>query len=97
MSMPPEMNPGKRKGRSEDDLARRAYFIALERHARGEQEDPLRDWLEAEREWIAERDRKPQAELRMKSGSGFWAAGLFALGVLAYCFYAHGSRSNHSH
>lgn len=88
MSMRPEMSIEK----SEEDLARRAYFIALERHARGEAEDPLRDWLEAEREWAAERARKPRAESGMRTGSGILVAGLVALGVLAYRFW--GGRSN---
>jgi hypothetical protein len=35
---------------SYDDIALRAYFIALDRHRRGEPADPSRDWLEAERQ-----------------------------------------------
>ena len=34
---------------SYDAIALAAYFIALERHARGEAPDPLKDWLEAKR------------------------------------------------
>jgi len=93
MSMQSETIAGKTGAeRNEDDLARRAYFIALERHARGEPEDPLRDWLEAEREWVAERDRNRLEEPRVKGVSGLLVAGLLALGVLAYRFY--GGRSN---
>ena len=33
-----------------DAIALRAYFIALERHRNGEAPDPLKDWLEAERQ-----------------------------------------------
>ena len=33
-----------------DEIALRAYFIALERHARGESGNPLEDWHEAERQ-----------------------------------------------
>ena len=36
---------------SYDAIALAAYFIALERHARGEAPDPLKDWLEAERQF----------------------------------------------
>jgi hypothetical protein len=35
---------------SYDAIALAAYFIALDRHARGEAPDPLKDWLEAERQ-----------------------------------------------
>jgi hypothetical protein len=35
---------------SYDAIALAAYFIALARHARGEAPDPLKDWLEAERQ-----------------------------------------------
>jgi len=34
-----------------DAIALKAYFIALDRHARGEPADPLKDWLEAERQF----------------------------------------------
>jgi hypothetical protein len=33
---------------SYDEIAWKAYLIALDRHARGEPADPLRDWVEAE-------------------------------------------------
>jgi len=33
-----------------DTIALKAYFIALDRHARGEPGDPLKDWSEAERQ-----------------------------------------------
>jgi hypothetical protein len=33
-----------------DAIVLAAYFIALDRHARGEAPDPLKDWLEAERQ-----------------------------------------------
>ena len=33
---------------SYDAIALKAYFIALDRHARGEEADPLKDWVEAE-------------------------------------------------
>jgi len=33
-----------------DAITLKAYFIALDRHARGEPADPLKDWLEAERQ-----------------------------------------------
>ena len=36
---------------SYDAIALAAYFIALDRHARGEAPDPLKDWLEAERQF----------------------------------------------
>ena len=35
---------------SYDEIALRAYFIALNRHAAGEPDDPIRDWVEAERQ-----------------------------------------------
>jgi len=35
---------------SYDTIALAAYFIALDRHARGEAPDPLMDWIEAERQ-----------------------------------------------
>jgi hypothetical protein len=35
---------------SYDAIVLAAYFIALDRHARGEAPDPLKDWLEAERQ-----------------------------------------------
>jgi hypothetical protein len=35
---------------SYDAIVLAAYFIALDRHARGEARDPLKDWLEAERQ-----------------------------------------------
>ncbi len=37
---------------SYDAIALKAYFIALNRHARGEPSDPLKDWLEAERQLL---------------------------------------------
>jgi hypothetical protein len=40
----PWLNP------SYDTIALAAYFIALDRHARGEAPDPLKDWLEAEQQ-----------------------------------------------
>ena len=47
------------EGISYDEIALRAYFIALDHHSRGEPGDPLRDWIEAERLVVAERSRKP--------------------------------------
>jgi hypothetical protein len=38
---------------SYDAIALAAYFIALDRHVRGEAPDPLKDWLEAERQLTA--------------------------------------------
>jgi hypothetical protein len=38
------------KSVSYDDIALRAYFIGLDREARGEPSSPLRDWEEAERQ-----------------------------------------------
>lgn len=38
---------------SYDEIALRAYFIGLDRDARGEKSDPLRDWAEAEHELLA--------------------------------------------
>jgi len=35
---------------SYDDIALRAYFIALGREQRGQGGDPLQDWMEAERQ-----------------------------------------------
>jgi hypothetical protein len=35
---------------SYDAIVLAAYFIALDRHARGEAPDPLKDWLEAEQQ-----------------------------------------------
>ena len=35
---------------SYDEIALRAYFIALNRHANGEPGDPLKDWIEAEKQ-----------------------------------------------
>ena len=35
---------------SYDEIALRAYFIGLEREARGEPSAPLRDWAEAEKQ-----------------------------------------------
>jgi len=35
-------------GISYDAVALRAYFIALDRHRRGEPPDPFKDWTEAE-------------------------------------------------
>jgi hypothetical protein len=35
-----------------DEIALRAYFIALQRHERGEPGDPLKDWVEAERQLL---------------------------------------------
>jgi len=37
---------------SYDAIALEAYFIALDRHARGEPSDPVKDWLEAERQLL---------------------------------------------
>jgi hypothetical protein len=39
---------------SYDETALRAYFIGLERDARGEAPDPLRDWIEAEQQLVAQ-------------------------------------------
>jgi hypothetical protein len=38
---------------SNDEIARRAYFIGLERDGRGETPDPLRNWIDAEQELFA--------------------------------------------
>jgi hypothetical protein len=35
---------------SYDAIVLEAFFIALDRHERGEPPDPLKDWLEAERQ-----------------------------------------------
>ena len=45
-SLPPvaELKP------SYDTIALKAYFIALDRHARGEPANAFKDWLEAERQ-----------------------------------------------
>ena len=44
----PQTDPGSEP--YDDAIALAAYFIALDRHARGEAPDPLKDWLEAERQ-----------------------------------------------
>jgi hypothetical protein len=56
-SYSPMSNPHEETTRSDnpsapsyDEIALRAYFFALERHARGEPGDPFLDWLEAERQ-----------------------------------------------
>jgi hypothetical protein len=36
-----------------DLIALKAYFIALDRHARGEPSDPFKDWLEAEKQLLS--------------------------------------------
>jgi hypothetical protein len=33
-----------------DEIALRAYFLALDRHRRGEASDPEKDWTEAEQQ-----------------------------------------------
>jgi len=33
-----------------DEIALRAYFLALDRHRRGEPSDPEKDWTEAEQQ-----------------------------------------------
>ncbi|MEP6668131.1 MAG: DUF2934 domain-containing protein [Chthoniobacter sp.] len=33
-----------------DEIALRAYFLALDRHRRGEPSDPQKDWTEAEQQ-----------------------------------------------
>jgi len=46
-----------------DDIASRAYFIALDHERRGEPHDPLADWAEAETELVgAEQARPPLAD-----------------------------------
>jgi len=35
-----------------DAIALKAYFIALDRHTQGERADPLKDWIEAERQLL---------------------------------------------
>jgi hypothetical protein len=49
---PKEQSPQTDRGSrpSYDAFVLTAYFIALDRHARGEAPDPLKDWLEAERQ-----------------------------------------------
>ena len=47
---PKEQRP--RSKPSYDAIVLAAYFIALDRHARGEAPDPLKDWLEAKRKLI---------------------------------------------
>lgn len=39
---------------SYDEIALRAYFIGLDREARGEPSDPSRDWDEAERQLLVQ-------------------------------------------
>ena len=46
----PQMEPGSKP--SYDAIVLAAYFIALDRNARGEAPDPLKDWLEAEQQLI---------------------------------------------
>jgi len=43
---------------SSDDIALRAYYIAEHRQRHGIHGDPARDWLEAERQLLAERGLK---------------------------------------
>lgn len=44
---PPQQRP---PSSSYEEIALSAYFIALERARRGEEGDPLKDWVDAERE-----------------------------------------------
>lgn len=44
-----------------NEIALSAYFVALERNARGEPSDPFLDWIEAERELKAQRLREKQS------------------------------------
>lgn len=63
MSHEPNSDPASgedRKSRGNGDLtyeeiALRAYFIALQRHRQGEVGDPQHDWAEAQRQIKAER------------------------------------------
>lgn len=56
LALQARIRTGKRRGRaaaqvaapSYDDIALRAYFIGLDRAARGEPDAPLQDWAEAE-------------------------------------------------
>jgi hypothetical protein len=43
---------------SYDDIALRAYFIALDRHRRGQPSDPFKDWVEAERQLVHRDDQR---------------------------------------
>jgi len=49
-----DVDPGPDRGFTQDDIALRAYFIAERRRAQGLAGDQHQDWLEAEREIIAE-------------------------------------------
>lgn len=44
-----------------DAIALKAYFIALNRHLGGEEADPLKDWLEAERQLRAAANKSSPA------------------------------------
>jgi len=50
-----------------DDIALRAYFIAEKRHKTGQPGDSSHDWLEAERQLLAESKKKPVAKTAKKA------------------------------
>lgn len=47
---------------TQDDIALRAYFIAEKRHREGIHGDSHSDWIEAERQLLAESKKKPAAK-----------------------------------
>ncbi len=47
---------------TQDDLALRAYFIAEKRQKAGLPGDPHHDWIEAERQLIAEGKKRPSSK-----------------------------------
>jgi hypothetical protein len=59
-----ESSGGKEPAFTQEDIALRAYFIAENRHAHGLPGDAHQDWLEAERQIIAERRAAAAAKRR---------------------------------
>ncbi|MGB8352503.1 MAG: DUF2934 domain-containing protein [Chthoniobacteraceae bacterium] len=50
-----------------DDIALRAYFIAEKRHKAGHHGNPHHDWVEAEKQLLAESKKKPAAKAVKKA------------------------------
>ncbi len=59
-----DAGPGRNRGFTQDDIALRAYFIAERRRAHGLAGDQHQDWLEAERQIVAERQMTPASKSR---------------------------------
>lgn len=64
---PASVKKGAKAAFTNDDIALRAYFIAEKRHKAGLHGNPHHDWVEAEKQLLAESKKKPAAKAAKKA------------------------------